>query len=101
MKKTGQGEDYTTGCLLDYEHIKNHNRLIAVDLSRQKELDADPKAIQQKEFIGQLKKLNNKNDDDESVCLNSFRKNQRKEIKIFSRKFNSIIKDDKLSRSKS
>ena len=42
---TGQGEDYTTGCLLDYEYIKNHYRLIAIDLSRQKELDADPKAI--------------------------------------------------------
>ena len=32
----GQGEDYTTGCLLDYVYIKNHYRLIAVDLSRQK-----------------------------------------------------------------
>ena len=42
---TRQGKDYTTGCLLDYEYIKNHYRLIAVDLSRQKELDADPKAI--------------------------------------------------------
>ena len=33
---TGQGEDYTTGCLLDYEYIKNHYRLIGIDLSRQK-----------------------------------------------------------------
>ena len=33
---TGQVEDYTTGCLLDYDYIKNHYRLIAVDLSRQK-----------------------------------------------------------------
>ena len=41
-----QGDDYTAGCLLDYEYTKNHYRLIAVDLSRQKELDADPKAIQ-------------------------------------------------------
>ena len=48
---TGQGEDYTTGCLLDYEYIKNHYRLIAVDLSRQKELDADLKAIQQIELL--------------------------------------------------
>ena len=42
---TGQGEDYTTGCLLDYDYIKNHYKLVTVDLSRQKELDADPKAI--------------------------------------------------------
>ena len=33
---TGQGEDCTTGCLLNYEYIKNHYRLIAVDLSGQK-----------------------------------------------------------------
>ena len=32
--------------------------LTAVYLSRQKELDADPKANQQIEFVGQLKKLN-------------------------------------------
>ena len=34
---TGQGEDYTTECLLDYDDVKNHFRLIAVDLSWQKE----------------------------------------------------------------
>ena len=32
----GQGEDYATGCLLDYDYIKKHYMLIAVDLSRQK-----------------------------------------------------------------
>ena len=37
-------------------HQKNHYRLIAFDFSRQKELDSDPKAIQQIEFVGQLKK---------------------------------------------
>ena len=52
-----QGEGYTTECLLDYGYIKNHYRLIAVDLSRQKELDTDPKAIHQIEFVGQLGKL--------------------------------------------
>ena len=56
---TVQAEDYTTGCLLDYDYIKNHYRLIAFDLSGQKELDAAPKAIQQIEFVGQLKKLDN------------------------------------------
>ena len=42
----GQEEDYTTRCLLEYDYIKNHHRPIAVDLNREKELDADPKAIQ-------------------------------------------------------
>ena len=39
---------------MDYEYIKNHYRLIAVDLRRQKELNDDPNAIQQIEFVGQL-----------------------------------------------
>ena len=64
---TGQGEDYITGCLLDYDYIKNHYRLIAADLRRQKELGAGPKAIQQIEFVGQLKKLDdNDNATDDS-----------------------------------
>ena len=54
---TGQGEDYTTRCLLDYDYIKNLYRLIPVGLIRQIELDADLKTIQQIEFIGQVKKL--------------------------------------------
>ena len=42
---TGQGEDQTNGCLLDYEYIKNHYRSIAVYLYKQEVLDGDPKAI--------------------------------------------------------
>ena len=49
---TGQGDDYTTRCLLDFVYLKNNYRLIAVDLSKQKALDADPKAIQQIIFTG-------------------------------------------------
>ena len=49
---TGQGDDYTTGCLLDFAYFEKKYRLIAVDLSRQKALDADPKAIQQITFTG-------------------------------------------------
>ena len=51
---TGKGDDSTTGCLLDYQYFKDHYQLIAVDLSKQKELDADLIAIQQTEFYGNL-----------------------------------------------
>ena len=51
---TGKGDNYTTGCLLDYQYFKDHYQLIPVDLSKQKELDADPKANQQIEFYGKL-----------------------------------------------
>ena len=54
---TGEGGDYTTGCLLDYHCIKNYYRLKAVDLNRQKELDVESKAIQQIEFVEQLQNL--------------------------------------------
>ena len=43
---TGKGDDYTSGCLFDYQYFKDHYHLIAVNLSKQKELDADPRAIQ-------------------------------------------------------
>ena len=46
----GKGEDDTTGSLLDYNYFQKHYKLIAVDLSKQKELDADPRAIQQIEL---------------------------------------------------
>ena len=42
---TGQGDDYTTGCLLDYNYFKEHYKTIVIDLSKQQELDSDPKAI--------------------------------------------------------
>ena len=48
--RIGKGEDYTTGSFLDYDYFKKHYKLVAVDLSKQKELDADPTAIQQIEF---------------------------------------------------
>ena len=47
---TGQGDDCTTGCLLDYNYFNNYYKMIAIDLSKQQELDADPKTIQQIKF---------------------------------------------------
>ena len=52
---TGQGDDCTTGCLLDYQYFKDHYRLIAVDLSKKKKLDTDSRATQQIEFYGMLR----------------------------------------------
>ena len=45
------------GYLLNYDYIKKHYRLIAVDLSRQKELEADPKLTQQTKFVRQSKNV--------------------------------------------
>ena len=44
---TGQGDDYLTDCLLEYASFKNYYEMIAIDLSKQQALDADPRAIQQ------------------------------------------------------
>ena len=52
LVSTGQGNDYTTECLLNYAYFKDNCRLIAVDLSKQKALDAHPRAIQQIVFQG-------------------------------------------------
>ena len=74
----GQGDDYTTGCLLDYTYFEKYQKMIAVDLSKQQVLDADlnqsNKLILQQTWIKQeelesisfLKKL-------KKLCL-SFRK---------------------------
>ena len=50
---TGQGDNYATGCLLDFAYFENDFRLITADLSKQKALDAEPKAIQQIIFTGE------------------------------------------------
>ena len=52
---TGQGDDYTAGCLLDYSYFRKNYRLIAANLSKQKALDADSRAIQQIIFAGKIK----------------------------------------------
>ena len=54
---TSQGDDYTTGCLLDYSYFKDHYKMIAIDLSKQQALDADPRAIQQINFTANLNRV--------------------------------------------
>ena len=41
--------------MVDYQYFKDHYNQIPVDLSKQKELDADSRALQQIDFYGMLK----------------------------------------------
>ena len=56
---TGQGDNYTTGCLLDYAYFRDNYKMIAIDLSKQQALDADPRAVQQINFFANLDRANN------------------------------------------
>ena len=56
---TGQGDDYMTGCLLGYTHLKKYYKIIAIYSSKQQALDADPKAIQQINFTANLARAGN------------------------------------------
>ena len=55
---TGQGDDNTTDCLLDYPYFKDVYKMTAVDLSKQQALDADPRAIQKINFPANLDRAN-------------------------------------------
>ena len=57
---TGQGDDYTTGCLLDYAHFKENYKMIAIDLNKHEAIDVDPRAIQQINFTANLDRTGNK-----------------------------------------
>ena len=59
-KITGQGDDYTTDCLLDFSYFQKNYRIIAADLSKQKLLDADWRAIQKIIFTGKIKATEDK-----------------------------------------
>ena len=56
---TGQGDDYTIGCLLEYAYFKNYYKMIVIDISKQQALDADSRAIQQINFTANLDKAGN------------------------------------------
>ena len=72
---TGQGDDYTRGCLLDYPFFKNYYKMIAKDLSKQQALDIDPKAIQHISFTANYIEK-------ETQCF-SLLKKQKKQFEIF------------------
>ena len=56
---TGQGDDYAIGCLLDYPFFKQNYKMIAVDLSKQQVLSADPRTIQKTNFTANLDRAGN------------------------------------------
>ena len=58
---TGQGDDYTIGCLLDCPYFKKYYKLIAIDLNQQQKLVVDPKAMQQINYrnLSRKKRCNN------------------------------------------
>ena len=56
---TGQRDGYTTGYLLDYLYFKDSYKMIAIDLSKQQALDADPRAIQQINLTENLDRAGN------------------------------------------
>ena len=56
---TGQGDDYTSGCLLDYAYFRDIYKMIAIALGKQQALDTDPWATQQISFTGNLNRAKN------------------------------------------
>ena len=77
---TGQVDDYTIDCLLDYMYFKNNYKLTALDLSKQKALDADPRAIQQIVFQGVVG-----GDDDTKISLYTILEQSKETILEFAK----------------
>ena len=82
---TGQGDDYTTGCLLDYSYFKDHYKMIAIDLSKQQALDADPRAIQQINFTVNLDRAGN------TTMFFIIKKSKRNCVRLFKRNCKSFV----------
>ena len=90
---TGQGDNYTTRCLLDYSYFRKNYRLIAADFSKQKALDADSRAIQQIIFTGTIKAAvaNTR-----VVIFYILEKIKRNSIRIFKRNYKSFVSQLKI-----
>ena len=75
---TGQGDNYTTGCFLDYNYFKNYYKMVSMDLHKQQAIDADPKSTQQINFTGYLA---------QEVIMSLLLKTQKELFQIFHKKF--------------
>ena len=65
---TGSGDDYLTGCLLDYFYFNDHYKMIVMNLNKQQVLDADPRATQQINCMTNL---------EEKICFLLLRKQKK------------------------
>ena len=90
---TGQGDDYTKGCLLEYHYFKKHYKMIAINLSKQQALDVDLKEIQQINFSGNL------GVDGMQQCFSLLKKRKNKMTQCNT--LNVILSNSQLSKSKS
>ena len=83
---TVHSDDYTTGSLLDYAYFKDNQKLIAVDLSKQKALDADRRAIQEIVFQGVVG-----GDDKTKIRLYTIPKQSKERILEFCKKTTELL----------
>ena len=90
---TGQGDDYTKGCLLEYHYFKKHYKMIAINLSKQQALDVDLKEIQQINFSG------NPVVDGIQQCFSLLKRRKNKMTQRNT--LNVILSNSQLSKSKS
>ena len=82
---TGEEDDHTTGCLLDYPYFKDIYEMIGVDLSKQQALDADTRAIQKINFTANLDKTGN------TKIFFYFRRSKRFCSRLFTKSSKSIV----------
>ena len=82
---TGQGDDYSNVCLLDYNYFKVFCKIIAVDLSKQQALDADPKLIQQIDFNANLDQA------EQTAVYFIIEETRRKRFRFFTRNCWNVV----------
>ena len=84
---TGCGDNYTAGSFLDYAYFRDNYKLITVDLSKQKSLDADLRSIQQIVFLGVVG-----GDDNTKIRLYTIPKQLKKKcVTILQRNSKSVV----------
>ena len=85
---TGQGDDYATGCLLDYTYFKTCYDMIVINLSKHQALDTDPKAMQQINVTRNLAEDENTamlfiTEEAKETILNFFIRNRESIVSLF------------------